>query len=54
MPSRGLKALIGMSGEFKRGDKISYLLTIGWTFLLIIIFILGTIYNLVFDVKPEM
>jgi len=49
-PSRGLK-MLGMGKEFTKGDKLLYILTyiwiIGWT----LIFIVGTIYNLLVNVS---
>lgn len=53
MPPRGLRALIGMGNEFSRWDKFLYLATMGWTALLIIIFIIGTVYNFNVDVKTQ-
>lgn len=45
--SKGLK-MLGMGKEFTRGDKLFYILTycwiIGWT----LVFIIGTIYNLIY------
>jgi SSS family solute:Na+ symporter len=46
-----LSAIIGMSGEFNLKDKILYLTTFGWTFSWIAIFIGGTIYNMLAEVK---
>ncbi|MHB9070822.1 MAG: sodium:solute symporter family protein [Sedimentisphaerales bacterium] len=52
-PVRGFRALIAMGKEFTTWDKIIYLASLGWTLLLSGIFVLGTIYNLIFDVKLE-
>ncbi|MHC4122495.1 MAG: sodium:solute symporter family protein [Planctomycetota bacterium] len=53
LPARGIKALIGMGNEFNLRDKIIYLTTVGWTLLIVLVFIAGTIYNLVVDVKTQ-
>ncbi|MFI4912307.1 MAG: sodium:solute symporter [Sedimentisphaeraceae bacterium JB056] len=50
---KGIMALLGITGEFNLRDKIVYLMIFGWTVLLITIFVVGTIYNLVFDVSEE-
>lgn len=52
-PTRGFKALIGMSKEFTRGDRIIYIGTVAWSLMWVGVFIFGTIYNLIFDVKTE-
>ncbi|HBG28629.1 MAG: hypothetical protein A2Y10_00040 [Planctomycetes bacterium GWF2_41_51] len=48
-----ISSIIGISGEFNRKDKILYISTFVWTGLWIAIFITGTIYNFVVDVKTE-
>lgn len=50
---RGFNALIGITDEFTRRDRLLYVITMGWTFLWIIIFVLGTAYNFIFDVTVE-
>jgi len=52
-PLTGFKALIAMGPEFTFWDKVVYLSSIGWTLLLCAVFIIGTVLNLVFDVKVE-
>ncbi len=37
---------LGFKKELKRGDKLTYAVCLGWTFLLIGTFTIGTIYNL--------
>ena len=48
-PSKGLK-MLGIGKEFTSGDKLIYILTycwiIGWT----LVFIIGTVYNLIYPV----
>lgn len=44
---------LGIGKEFTFIDKVIYIGTIAWTFMWTAIFIVGTIYNLVFDVKTE-
>lgn len=51
-PARGLK-ILGIGKEFSRGDKILYYITYGWTFLWTLVFIFGTIYNLVQPVSDS-
>lgn len=46
-PKRGLKALFNISDEFTFSDKVLYFLVLGWTVGWFIVFICGTIYNLV-------
>jgi len=53
VPTRGLKAMIGISNEFTGMDKIIYLATIGWAVLWTVVFVAGTIYNLIFDVDTS-
>lgn len=49
VPSKGWKAL-GMGKEFTRGDKIIYILNYVWTGAWLLVFAVGTIYNLTHDV----
>jgi SSS family solute:Na+ symporter len=49
----GIRALIGMGSEFTTGDKAIYLSTMGWTVLLILLFVAGTIYNFAVKVKTD-
>jgi len=48
-PSRGWK-MLGMGREFTRGDKIIYILSYIWTGAWLLVFAVGTIYNLTHDV----
>lgn len=48
-PAKGWKVM-QTTKEFTKGDKIIYAVTIGWTALWVLVFIIGTIYN--FVVKP--
>ena len=43
-PLKGWKVL-GTTKEFTKGDKIIYIVTMGWTFLWVLVFVIGTIYN---------
>ncbi|MFH1688973.1 MAG: sodium:solute symporter [Candidatus Eisenbacteria bacterium] len=51
-PSRGLRVL-GMGKEFTRGDRIIYIASYAHTTFWILVFIVGTIYNLHHDVPSE-
>ena len=51
-PKRRLQWL-GMGKEFTRGDKIIYFVTYSWTFVWLLVFIIGTVYNLSADVKDS-
>lgn len=51
LKKNGLLVLLGITDEFNLRDKIVYLSILVWTTLLIIIFIAGTSYNLLFDVQ---
>lgn len=53
MPRRGLRGLLSMSEKFTRGDKIIYAGTIIWNLLWAGMFVIVTVYNLIFDVKDE-
>ncbi|MDP4174528.1 MAG: sodium:solute symporter [Bacteroidota bacterium] len=44
VPVKGLK-MLGMGKEFTKGDKIIYLAAYSWTFLWVIVFIIGTIMS---------
>jgi SSS family solute:Na+ symporter len=46
-PVRGWRARIAMGNEFNRSDQLLYLATMGLTGVLILTFLLGTMYNLV-------
>jgi SSS family solute:Na+ symporter len=46
-PSMCLK-MLGMGKEFTRGDKFIYILSYAWTFSWTAIFIIGTIYSLIY------
>jgi len=50
--SKGFK-IFGITKEFTKSDKIIYSLAYGWTFLWVIVFIIGTIINLSSDVSNE-
>ncbi len=52
VPLKGWK-MLGMGKEFTRGDKIIYIIAYTWTFLWVIVFIIGTIYNLTTDVPDS-
>ena len=49
-PERGWK-MLGMGKEFTRGDKFIYIVNYIWTFSWTILFIVGTVYNLYYDVS---
>ena len=50
---RGFAPVIGITDEFNLRDKIVYISIFVWTWLLIIIFVVGTLYNIMFDVSNE-
>lgn len=52
VPSRGWK-MFGMGKEFTTGDKFIYISTYTWSFSWVIVFIIGTIYNLSTDVSDS-
>lgn len=52
VPSKGWK-ILGMGKEFTRGDKIIYILNYVWTGAWLLVFIVGTVYNLTHDVSDE-
>lgn len=52
IPLKGLK-MLGMGKEFTKGDKIIYLAAYTWTFLWVIVFVIGTIFNLSGDVPDS-
>ncbi|NWJ50797.1 MAG: sodium:solute symporter [Bacteroidetes bacterium] len=47
-PLKGWKVL-GTTKEFTKGDKFIYVITMGWTFLWVLVFVVGTIYYLLVD-----
>ena len=49
-PERGWK-MLGMGKEFTMGDKFIYIVNYIWTFSWTILFIVGTVYNLYYDVS---
>ena len=52
IPVKGLK-MLGMGKEFTRGDKIIYLAAYTWTFAWIVVFIIGTFFNVSGDVPDS-
>ena len=52
VPSRGWK-IFGMGSEFTRFDKFIYIINYIWTFGWTLVFIIGTIYNLNYDVSDD-
>ncbi len=50
-PVKGIKALFGITGEFKRRDIMTYLFCIGCTAILVLLFIVGTVYNMLFEMS---
>jgi SSS family solute:Na+ symporter len=44
-------SIIGLTSEFSVRDKILYVTTFAWTFLWMSIFVIGTVYNVVAEVK---
>lgn len=52
VPVKGFK-MLGMGKEFTKGDKIIYLTAYTWTFLWVVVFIIGTIFNLSGDVPDS-
>jgi len=52
VPVKGLK-MLGMGKEFTKGDKIIYLTAYAWTFIWVVVFIIGTIFNLSGDVSDS-
>jgi len=52
VPLKGWR-IFGIGKEFTRGDKFIYLAAYSWTFLWIVVFIVGTIYNLSVEVPDS-
>ncbi|RJP63863.1 MAG: sodium:solute symporter [Ignavibacteriales bacterium] len=52
VPIKGLK-MLGMGKEFTKGDKFIYLTAYSWTFIWVVVFIIGTILNLSGDVPDS-
>ncbi len=52
VPVKGLK-MLGMGKEFTKGDKFIYLTAYTWTFIWVVVFIIGTIFNLSGDVPDS-
>ncbi len=52
VPVKGLK-MLGMGKEFTRGDKFIYLTAYTWTFAWVVVFIIGTLFNLSGDVPDS-
>ncbi len=48
-----IRRLLGMGSEFSLGDRVVYLAILGWSVVWGLIFIIGTLYNIVRDV-PDM
>ena len=52
VPSRGWR-ILGMGKEFTRGDKFIYIVNYIWTGGWTLVFIVGTVYNLMYDVSDD-
>jgi solute:Na+ symporter, SSS family len=52
VPQKGLR-MLGMGKEFTRGDKIIYLSAYTWTFVWVVVFIIGTVFNLTGEVQDS-
>ena len=52
-PLRGWKAVVGMSNEFTRSDRIVYIGTMSWVLGWSLIFICATTYAVVFGISSE-
>ncbi len=52
VPVKGLK-MLGMGKEFTKGDKFIYLTAYTWTFAWVVVFIIGTLFNLSGDVPDS-
>ena len=53
IPVRGWRALIGVTQEFTVSDKILYFGTVVWTVVWTAIFVVGTVYNMMFEVGDK-
>ncbi|MGK9368844.1 sodium:solute symporter family protein [Melioribacter sp. Ez-97] len=52
VPLKGLR-MLGIGKEFSRGDKLIYIVSYVWTFSWVAVFIIGTIWNLLYDVPDS-
>ncbi len=52
-PVGGLRAMLAMGNEFTMWDKAIYIASLTWSLSLCIIFVIGVIYNLIFDVSVD-
>jgi len=52
-PVRGFKALLGITAEFSRADRIVYMVTMGWAIGWSIIFFIVTAYSIMFGIQPQ-
>ncbi len=52
VPLKGWK-MLGMGKEFTKGDKIIYIIAYGWTFAWVVVFLIGTIFNLAGNVPDS-
>lgn len=50
---KGLAKFFGIGEEFTRSDKVIYILSYAYTFLITAIFIFGTIYHLIFGIADD-
>ncbi len=52
-PVRGLRALLAMGQEFTRWDKFIYIASLAWSLSFCAVFLIGVVYNLIFDVPTD-
>ncbi|MDP2037523.1 MAG: sodium:solute symporter, partial [Ignavibacteria bacterium] len=52
VPVKGFK-MLGIGKEFTRGDKFIYLAAYTWTFAWVVVFVIGTVFNLSGDVPDS-
>ena len=50
---RGLATLIGLGKDFNRKDKLIFLSITSWTIVWALLFVIGSIYNVLFEVPTE-
>jgi SSS family solute:Na+ symporter len=52
VPLKGWK-MLGMGKEFTKGDKVIYIAAYTWTFIWVVVFVIGTIYNLTANIPDS-
>ena len=50
---KGIFQRLGLTAEFTRSDRVIFFLSLGWMLVWSLVFVIGVVYNLIYDVNEE-